>query len=254
MATPRRLSRRALAGWTTMRLLGITPVVPAAAASYQIKLIESLTERTTAATDALLAALAVSCGFWLLRQRQRAPWKLTLWVAAFGTLAAAASLGAVAHGFQMAASTNRLLWLPLNLALGVTIALFVVGVIYDTWGQRAAQWALPPLLLLAGGFFLFTALRPGSFLAFVLYQLVGMLFALGAYGRLALVRRAPGAGLMAAGVLTTIIAAGIQSSGEWSVQLVWQFDQNGSYHLVQMPGLLLLAAGVRASLPAPEAG
>jgi hypothetical protein len=59
---------------------------------------------------------------------------------------------------------------------------------------------------------------------------------------------------MAAGVLTTIIAAGIQSSGSWSVHLVWQFDQNGSYHLVQMPGLLLLAAGVQASLPAPETG
>jgi hypothetical protein len=58
---------------------------------------------------------------------------------------------------------------------------------------------------------------------------------------------------MAAGVLTTMVAAGIQASEQASLHLVWPFDHNGIYHLVQIVGVLLLFVGLRRSLREPAA-
>lgn len=230
------------------RLLARQPARTDRQRSLRVEIIDSPTERTTAATDAVLAALAAGCSAALLRKRPRNPWKAGLWAAAFGTLTLGATLGTVAHGFKMSPQTYQLLWQPLNLSLGVTIALFVTGVVYDTWGERAARRVLPLALLAAGGFFTFTLVRPGSYLVFVLYQSVGMLFALGVYSWLTRRRALPGAAWMTAGVLTTIIASALQASGRVSFTFIWQFDHNGVYHLVQMPGLLMLYTGLRAAL------
>ncbi len=242
----RRIVRPRLMLWTVQRLLGAALAAPAP--RRRIELIASPTERTTAATDVLLACQASAGCLMLYRMRQHDPWKAALWSAALGNLALGALLGAVAHGFSMSPALNRRIWQPLNLTLGLTIALFATGVISDLWGERAARRALPVLLVLAGGFFSFTLLRPGSFLAFVLYQSVGMLFALLAYSWLAARGKLSGAAWMAAGVLTTIIAASIQAGERASFRLIWEFDHNGTYHLVQMAALQLLLNGLRRSL------
>ena len=57
-----------------------------------------------------------------------------------------------------------------------------------------------------------------------------------------------GAILMAAGVLVSIIAAGIQASKNVSVAFVFEFDHNGIFHIVQIFGILLLVIGLRLSL------
>jgi hypothetical protein len=216
-----------------------------------IEFIDLPTEQTTAITDAILALLALGCVFHLLQIGQADPWKAGLWAWAFGLLALAATLGMVAHGFKMSAATNLLFWQPLNLALGLVIALFVVGVIYDVWGLAAARNALPIMLVVGVAFFGVTLLFRGLFLVFIFYEVVAMLFALGAYGWLTITGRLSGAGWMAAGVLVTIIAAAVQASWKGQEQpltLIWQFDQNGLYHIIQMVGVVLLLAGLRAVL------
>ncbi len=215
-----------------------------------ITLIDRPTEQTTSTTDAILAFLAGGFALALIRQRQRAPWKITLWTTAFGTLCLASVLGTVVHGFTLSEQTITAIWQPLNLSLAITIALFVTGVLYDRYGQRVAQRILPLMLLVAAGFFTYTLLRPGSFLPFIVYQSIGMLFALFSYGWLALHQHAPGAAWMSAGILTSIIAAAIQASRRVHVTLIWPFDHNGTFHLIQMPALSMLYIGLRKSLPA----
>ncbi len=205
-------------------------------------------EQTTAATDAVLAVLALVGSIYLQQIQRAAPWKANLWSVAFLLLAVAAALGAVVHGLVWDAATSRLLWHPLNLALGLVVALFVVGVVYDVWGKAVARRALPVLLVVVGAFFLVTLVLPGSFLVFVISQALGMLFVLGCYGWLAWQERLPGAGWMAAGVLVSIVAAGVQVSGSVTLTLIWQFDHNGVFHLMQMLGLLLLLWGLRVAL------
>ncbi len=213
-----------------------------------MRLIDIPTERTTAVTDAILALLALGCLLYLRWLGQSDPWKTNIWSWVFGLLALAALLGTVAHGFKMSARLNHLLWQPLYLALGVTVALFVVGVVYDGWGYAISRQVLPVMVVIGLVFYAVTWLKPGSFLVFIIYEAIAMLFALAVYSWLAIQGFLDGAGLMAAGVLVTTIAAGVQASESVSVHFIWPFDYNGLYHLIQMVGLLVLVAGLRAAL------
>lgn len=213
-----------------------------------MQFIDMPTEQTTAATDALLfvvaallAAVATAAGSRSDRTKGR------IWGATLGLLAVASLLGAIAHGFKMSERTNDILWMPLNLALGLTVALFVVGAVYDSRGHSLPRLLAPVMLVVGVLFFVVTVVIPGSFLVFVIYEAAAMLFALILYVRLA-TRRMPGAVLMAAGVLVSIVAAAVQASGALSFTLVWQFDHNGAFHLIQVVGLALLIGGVTSEL------
>lgn len=213
-----------------------------------MEFIDIPTERTTALTDAVLALLATVCILYLRQIGQSDPFKTNTWAWAFGLLAFSAVLGAVAHGFKMSTKTNTLFWQPLNLALGLTVALFVVGVTYDLWGLGVARHVLPAMIGVGVIFFVITCLIPDTFLVFIVYQVAAMLFALGAYGWLAITRQLDGAWLMTAGVLVTMIAAAIQAGKIISFTFIWEFDHNGVYHLMQMTGLVLITIGLQTAL------
>lgn len=188
---------------------------------------------------------------YLLSLSQHDPWKVKIWAWTFGLLAVAAALGAVAHGFQMSKIVNEWLWRPLNLTLAWLIALFVVAVVYDIWGVALAQRVVLPALVVGLIFFGLTLINPTSFLPFIIYEVAAMLFALGGYGWLMWSGRLPGAGWMTAGVLATISAAVVQAlwnGKENPLIIIWQFDQNGVYHLIQMVGVALLLVGLRLGL------
>lgn len=212
-------------------------------------------ERTTAATDALIALMAARYAWQLRRLRSTAPLKADLWAASFAGLGVAGSLGAIVHGLQLGERSRAALWRPLNLCLGVVVALFAAGAVYDAWGPQAARRALPALILSALGFYTASQRLARGFLVFIIYEAFVMLFALAAYTRLARGGRLEGAHLMAAGVLLSIIAAAIQASPLDLEVAGIPFDHNGLFHLVQMAGLPLIAAGLRASLETrPSAG
>jgi hypothetical protein len=110
------------------------------------------------------------------------------------------------------------------------------------------------MLLLALVFFGITRVASSAFLIFVLYEVVAMLFALGVYGLLAATARSGGMGLMAFGIALNIVAAAIQATRIVSFTLLWPFDHNGVFHLVQMVALVVLTAGIKSSLAAASSG
>jgi hypothetical protein len=206
------------------------------------------TELTTAATDAVLAVLAIACIRWLAVRRSADPDKVTLWILVLALLAVASILGAVAHGLALSPGLVYLLWQPLFLSLGLVVALFVVAAVYDGFGPRAARRLLIPALVVGAAFYLVTLVFPGTFLVFVLYEAVGMLAALALYGRLAIRTGQRWTWLMVAGVALNILAAGIQATETVRVNLVIPLDHNGVFHLVQMVAIVVLVAGVGQSL------
>lgn len=206
------------------------------------------TEQTTAVTDAISMAIAIAAALYLHWTQQKDRWKTNLWIVAFSMLSLAAMLGAIAHGFQMSKAFQAYLWHPLNLSLGLLVALFVVAVVYDIWGKIAARRVLPMMALIGCGFFGVTLIWPDSFLVFIIYEATVMFFALAGYTWLAIRGSLEGAWFMAAGVLITIIAAGIQASNTVSFALIWPFDHNGVYHLVQMLGIVAFVLGLRRSV------
>ena len=166
----------------------------------------------------------------------------------FGLLAAASILGAIAHGFKMPAQVNRLLWQPLNLSLGLAVALFAVGSIYDFRGPAIAKRLLSPMITIGLLFYILTLITPANFRGFIIYEAGVLAFAFCAYGYLALHRRLSGAGLMCISIFIMLIAAVIQASEAVTLTLIWEFDHNGVFHLVQMGALLMLLAGLRSGL------
>jgi hypothetical protein len=208
------------------------------------------TELTTAATDTLIAATAGICVVLLQRWRERDRWKAGVWSWVFGLLAAAALLGAAVHGLVLSTRLQTVLWQPLFLSLGLVVALFVVAAVYDWRGRDTARSALPIMLVVALLFYAITRLASGTFLVFVLYEAAAMLFALAIYVALAVRRSLAGAGWIAAGIGLNIVAAAIQASGAVSVTIIWPFDHNGVFHLVQIVAIVVLMRGLAKSFPA----
>ena len=210
-----------------------------------------ITELTTAATDALIAVVAVVCIAVLNRHRTEHRWRTRIWAWVFGLLALASALGAVAHGLDLDPAIRELLWRPLYLSLGLVVALFVVGAVSDFMGEKSARTALLPMRGRARGFFGVTQVATGSFLVFVVYEALAMLAALGMYLSLALSRKLSGAGIMAAGILLNIAAAAIQAVDSIAITLVVPFDHNGVFHLVQTAALIVLTAGLVRGMDRP---
>lgn len=222
-------------------------------------LTESPTELTTGVTDAVLA---MECLVIMVCLRRAAPvghWRARLWSWVFSLLALSALLGAVVHGFMLPSSTRAVLWLPLYLSLGVLVALFMVGAIYDWQGRMAARRLIPWSIGVGVVFFGLTQFFSGGFGLFVVYEAMVMVSALAIYWRLAATDRLKGAGVIAAAIVLNLLAAGLQAS-QVSVRLLFQFDHNGIYHLVQMIATATLGLGLgfgmqgeaRGVFPEPE--
>ena len=215
-----------------------------------MKFIQDPTERTTAVTDIILALTALG-GIGYLRWPRfliEMLWKINIWSAAIGLIGIAAALGAVAHGIVLSRMLHQRIWLVLNMALGLAVSLFAVGVVYDLWGFEISRATLPVMLMVGLGFFLMTRLYPGIFFLFIVYEAVVLVFALGAYVHLTVQAALPGACLMTAGIFVSIVAAGCQAKKSLAWTFIWQFDHNGIYHLIQVVGLILLITGLRWSV------
>jgi hypothetical protein len=207
----------------------------------------SPTEQTTAATDILLFLFAAAAIWYLQSTNLEDTWKVHIWSLVFGLISLASLLGAVYHGVILPEEIQQKIWQIVTLSLGLAISLFVVGVVYDLFGPSAARVSLPLLLLAAVGFYLVTQFFSGIFFVFIIFESGALLFALIGYTWLAVHTPHQGPVFMAAGVFVSILAAGIQAIKSVEIRLVWEFDHNGVFHLVQLAGIVLLVAGIRFS-------
>jgi hypothetical protein len=146
----------------------------------------------------------------------------------------------------MSEKTNTRLWMPINLSLGLALGMFVVGAVNDLAGEAVARMMISVMTVLGVGFFLVTLWKPGTFMTFIAYEAIAMLFALGVYAYLFYTATLPGGGWMLAGVLVTIIAAIVQATGKPGKGIIWYFDNNGVFHVIQMAGMVLLWTGLTA--------
>ena len=210
-------------------------------------LTDSETELTTAVTDAVLGVLCLILAAQLAAMPVAATWKRTVWVGVLGLMACASLLGAVVHGLALSDSLRAALWKPLYLALGLAVALVVVGGVCDWRGEDAARRVLPWALAAGVLFVLASQWLGGAFILFIAYEAVATLLALAMYASLTASGSLPGAGLVAAGLAVSMIAAVIQASN-LSVRVVVSFDHNGLFHVIQMMGIVIMAMGIREGL------
>jgi hypothetical protein len=205
-------------------------------------LVPLATERTTAATDLILALVVVGGILWLWRAAPPG-WRRAVWLVALAAFGASALLGAAAHGLALAGRLAGMLWQALYFLLGMAVALFIAGALADWRGEAEARGKLPALLIVAALFYLATRLTGGDFRVFLVFEGTALVFALAVYGALG-VRGRAGAGTVAAAMALSLAAGVIQAMSSLSVRLGWEFDHNGLYHIVQMVGVVVLIRGL----------
>jgi len=200
-------------------------------------------ERTTAATDLVLALAALAGVARLSLQPPHGPAE-TGWAWAFGLLALAAALGAGYHGVVLTDARRALLWQTLTFCLALAIAMVAAGTTRAARGAAAADQALP--FLLATGVAVYAVSRrfPGLFLVFILFQASVLLYALAVYATAALTVAAAGPGCVAAGMVLSLTGAVVQARRRFRMKLVWEFDHNGAFHLLQTAGVILMWLGL----------
>lgn len=101
------------------------------------------TEQTTAITDLILAMQTMICLYALRRTSANQDFAMSLWSWVFGLLCVASSLGTVAHGFELAPETMRILWCPIYLALGLLVALVALAAISHFGYEDISRRLLP---------------------------------------------------------------------------------------------------------------
>lgn len=211
-----------------------------------MRFVTEQTELTTAATDILLVVVALLCVASLVRFFRRDPWRVGLWSGVFSLLAGAALLGAVVHGVELSRGLKDLLWQPLFLFLGFVVALFVVASVYDWKGKSTAIRLLPVMLVVAVVFFVVTRLVPSGFFVFVIYEALAMIFALSVYSLLAFRRQIGGAAIIALSIVLNMVAAAVQANNAISLDVIWVFDHNGIFHLIQIVAIVVMFLGVQS--------
>ncbi len=206
-------------------------------------------EQSTAVTDVLLAVVSFLLALAIRKTgKNYDPLKSKIWSWSFMLIGIGAMIGACAHGFEMSSRVNSILWLPINLSLGIAVALFAAGVIYDLKGFKLPKKLFTVLIIVAVIFFTLTVVIPGSFFIFIIYEGVAMLFALSAYLYLALKRKLTGSSFIASGISISIIAAVVQSVQTLQFKLIWIIDHNGLFHIIQIIGLTIMYIGIKKEI------
>jgi len=216
-----------------------------------VPLINSPTELTTGATDALLA---IECTVIIALLRRTAPadrWRTNLWCWVFGLLAIASFLGALTHGLEMPKSIRIALWTPLYMSLGILVLLFIVGAVADWRGKAAAKRLVPWGIGMSVAFLGLTALLGGKFIVFIVYAATIMLSALAIYTFLAATHRLKGTAVVALAILLNLAAAAVQASN-LSLHLLFPFDHNGLFHLVQILSTAILGWGLHLGMESAQ--
>ncbi|PKN22733.1 MAG: hypothetical protein CVU68_03440 [Deltaproteobacteria bacterium HGW-Deltaproteobacteria-3] len=210
-------------------------------------LINSPTELTTSATDALLAIECTIIITALLRSATTNRWRTNLWCSIFGLLAIASFLGALIHALEMPKSMRIALWTPLYLSLGILVVLFIVGAVADWRGRVAAMRLVPWGIGVSAAFFGLTALLGGNFIVFIIYAATIMLSALAIYTFLVATHRLKGAAVVALAILLNLAGTAVQASNI-SLHPIVPFDHNGLFHLVQMLSTAILGWGLHLGM------
>lgn len=208
-------------------------------------------DQTTAITDLLLALVVFYFTFRLRGAQTPRRWKQSIWTWTFAILGTSAALGTIAHGLVLSQGASNIVWHAIYFTLGVGVALFVVGVMCDLHSEVASRRSLPWLVIVGLGFYLLTVTMPQGFILFIYYQAVALGGSLLAYVYL-MARKAPGAGWMALGLAISIVGAAIEGTYAFTFSLmIWEFDHNSVYHVLQGLGFACLTLGLRRSLQQP---
>ncbi|MBN1945316.1 MAG: hypothetical protein JW797_06535 [Bradymonadales bacterium] len=213
-----------------------------------MRLKEQITERTAAATNVLLGIVLLGSSV-VLATMGGSSYSTTNWCISYALVGLGTLLATAGHGLEMRASTYRLVWRLIFLLVGTGIGMFGVACLSDLWGQDVGRSAIPWVLAGSLVFILWSSLdRKLPFFPLTLLSALVLLFGLPSYVYLMCQGTLPGAGHRLAGMAILGVSALVQAKRSVSFKLIWPFDHNGVYHLLNTVAHLLVLRGVVLSV------
>lgn len=203
-----------------------------------------LTEPATLLTDYGLGLLCALFGRRLWESGQGSTnASVSYWAVGMGALAVASFAGGTVHGFSLVLAESVLqgLWKGTAFAIGLASCCFLTGTLFASMAQSlrqglviaaAIQFACYAAWMATHDEFRYVIYNYGATLTVILFVQL--------YQRV--VRQAPSAGWIVAGILVSFFGALVQQSG---LALHPSFNHNDLYHVIQMGGMVLLYRGAR---------
>jgi hypothetical protein len=201
-----------------------------------------LTEPATMLTDFGLGVFCALFGRRLWRMgKDSAHTSVMYWAVGMGALAVASFAGGTVHGFSLVLGERVLqgLWKGTAFAIGLASCCFLTGTVITSVAQplrqgliiaAAVQFACYAAWMAMHDEFRYVVYNYGVTLTVILFVQLYQ----------GIVRNAPSAGWIAAGILVSFLGAVVQQSG---LALHPSFNHNDLYHVVQMVGVALLYRG-----------
>jgi hypothetical protein len=167
-----------------------------------------------------------------------------IWIGAFLCIGLASAAGAFVHGFALGPRGEELGRIPIDVLIGLAVSAFALGVIRDFFGDPVAKRVTAPFVTLGLLVSLVSVLLPAASSLLKVYGAVVLFSAFGVYFSLWIQKTLPGSGYVAAGILVAIIGTLIQAARAVHFRLIWDFDHNGTLHLIQIPAMVLWLKGL----------
>jgi hypothetical protein len=183
---------------------------------------------------------------WKLFQKAEKPvtQKLSLWLGALITLAFSSFLGFVVHFFFFVPRVYSIVWQPLYLSLGVSISFFVLAIIAEMKKELLDPMQIVLVLAAPIVFFTLTLIFPGSFLIFVIYESLALLFCLISLLIFGIRQKSQHYFQLFFAFLIFILSIAFQAMYDVKVLFVVSIDPNGLIHLSQLASLPLFYLGI----------
>lgn len=217
-----------------------------------IQLIDVPTERTTAATDLILALQTGLYTFFMYSDARFHTFRGYLWMGVFAGICTTSVLGTVAHGFMMKKRTNTILWQILTATFSICYVLIISVFVHDLTGPQGGMLALWVTGSLGFALTVYCLKYP-AFVPKIIYLGVGLgVLILGVVLWLVLVDKVPGYRAILGAMAASIAATAVEARQKFRLTLRWKFDHHSAYHALQFIANALFFAGARGYFSAPS--
>ena len=214
-------------------------------------------ELTTGVTNLIIVVTCIVCLTRMIRIKQDEKLRSLFWILLFAIMIPTGIYGFIVHAFVMPPETKRIAWIFLSFLLGLTTTCLAVSLLFEILGRAY----LKPILMINGAAELLFAViicflsKKVPNIHFIFFAYTGIVFVIVLLFLIRLRRERPHFWWYMIAILTVVIGGLFEACGDFTVSVIWKFDQGSACHLAIAAALCLFAAGfcrgaVRSRCPA----
>ena len=202
-------------------------------------------ELTTGATNLVIVVICIVCAARIFRIRQVGDLRLLFWILLFTIMIPTGIYGFLVHAFVLSPETKRIAWIFLSVLLGLSTASLAVALLFEIFGRERLRAVLlsngAAVILFAVTVCFLSKKVPNIHLVFITYT--GIVFGIVLWFLIRRGKDRPHFLWYILAILTAVIGGLFEVCGDFTVSILWKFDQGSACHLAIAAALCLFAVG-----------